>query len=285
MSENPPGEGPPIDEHKSSETDELYIEQSQLAEQYFLENAQARIDFLQQELGDKVEVEKLRSYLLDSVPSSQDFSPEAVREIAYYNSLKGVQIDETDEAAEVYESFLSPRFDEMEDTAMNVGITPAGFRDCVSELRTDALLLEHTAGQDAVSFMRREFVENKAIMLVRVDQPIPPRLELLIEGERLKKIRERNEIAKANRRPIRGGSGVQFLAQLNDQNLEENLKAGMHPAFAEKEARKVTAKTAKFMAGADVVRNRQIQEFLAKHPDPRVIIDQILDAKDGKLPL
>lgn len=156
----------------------------------------------------------------------------------------------------------------------------------VSELRALAVIDREMTGTNPVYKIRQEFL-GTVVRLVATKQgvtEIPLNfLPMFTQAERVALQKEMKEEKVVIDKALAGL--WERVDKANKGEKEKLVGEGVDSRFAE---RKVQVKEEQRGAKAGQVlglKDQALIDFLEQYPDPRVIIDMILEVKDGKLPL
>jgi hypothetical protein len=150
-------------------------------------------------------------------------------------------------------------------------------KDLVAELRAVALLARRD-NPEAAKRIRQKFLELLASEFVRLELPIPRALEARLSREEIYAI-ESTVLAEIDSPEL--DEGIISLGKITDPNVHPKMARRGAVAMFERIRADLNNKADKEAAELE----KFFKKLIEKYIDPRLIIDEVLESKDGKLPV
>ena len=157
-------------------------------------------------------------------------------------------------------------------------------RTAVAQLRASALLYRHFTEGDPSDLMKERLVFTIAKMYDAHDITIPRLLSFLLNEEEMRELKEEKYEQE--------GGVEEVIGQLKNwqvSSVNKEIDAGVNTRIAE---RRGEVKSARIEDGAGEIIDEDaagvnigLNTLLAVYPDPKVLVDRLLELKDGRLPL
>ncbi|MDO8435452.1 MAG: hypothetical protein Q7S89_02110 [bacterium] len=165
------------------------------------------------------------------------------------------------------------------------------FRECVMEMRARALLYRGVGG-DPVDLLKQRFVLDVMGHLRECGLGVPASFSLYVTAQEKERAARKAAELNAQQEEYRDEGYQGFSDRLDtiDEEKKKGLReAGVHERIAERSVEVERERNDELfvatMEGAERNVQESLQRLLKELPDPRVIIDTLMGARNGKLPV
>ncbi len=154
------------------------------------------------------------------------------------------------------------------------------FKSYISGLRSTALLYRHITGKEPAEDYKKEFIQSLAKEYDASLVEYPPSLHLILTSEyreALQSFQKRSE-AFVQR-------SLDTYIEKQKAEVEEEIQRGCNQRIV---LRKLKVKEQKLAVCSERMHEETVtalDNLFAEFPDPRVLIDLVLDLKNGKMPI
>lgn len=201
-------------------------------------------------------------------------------------SLRQILIDTNDEA-----NWQCDLLDKL-------GYDPFFWKDEIAKLRGTALLYRHYQHQEPGEIMKQRLIFQIATFLDCFDADLPPRLRLMLAHEDAEELAKEHVVLRTDIDTYfekkKKQLGDEFFQTEERKTLarlqQEETEAIVHPKITKRRIKvaseAINQKTNLILDDIEwSKKGGGIAQMLSEIPDPRVLIDKILELKDGKLPI
>lgn len=157
-------------------------------------------------------------------------------------------------------------------------------KEAVAQLRATALLYRHFMDEEPGEMVKHRFVYVFAMMYNSHDLTIPPSLRLLLTKKDVEEMaREKSEAR------VRADKVISLLRETDATRMQKEIEEGVDYRFAKRRAEVENKRDEQTMGEVNdqdqVETKNELNNLLSVYPDPRVLIDYLLELRGGKLPV